>query len=838
MKQGNTSQNISSIDNFGYWDISLVGGKAYSLSNLFRGGFNVPKAICINTIAYKTYLNRDNSLIILINQLLGGKQQNEEIGTQLKDKFLAINFDYDFTNEILNEIKRLGNIDTDYFAVRSSATTEDLIEASFAGQHDTFLNVQGKIELILAIKKCWLSLWSTRAIIYREQKGINHSNAQMGVVIQKMILADKSGVTFSINPINGNTNQILINVVTGEGEKLVSGFATPCEFIINKTSNNLISSKVKSNQNCKLNTTEIKLLTEISKNIEFYFATPQDIEWSISNNQIFILQSRPITEFKKILNIKGVRGSWTRIGFDDWLRKPMSPLFESLVIPELNNVADAFIASKIKLYRNKPTWNSIDGFFYTKISFKYTLKAFLIPYLFIKLIKNIHTEWSNEFVSQHERRIDKLIRQETKTISEIKEHLQEVINANADAWSYIILTGICAKLSEIFFSLLFKIFVPTKYSFSYTEVLSGYFNKSIEADEAIWQVALNAKVNKKLFDYILLEGNCFNEISKLDEAWLQELKIWINKYGSRLFELDFIFPSMQDEPEMVLDIVRNYLKSNTTRSPYTIYYENYIKSKKIKFIFLNEICKKNIFGKLLLSAFNLAEKYATIRENRPFYLHYGWWLMRKDVIKIAKLAKDKKMLFNKNDIFFISKTQFEQILNSMETDNSLSVSELHLMSEIIHINKSIYEKRTKITTIPKTLSSNFIISRFLKFLSYGRKSKNNNIFSGYSGSSGISKGIICKIEGTSDFFKFKQDQILLALYTTPAWTPLFSMAGGIVTQHGGSLSHAAIVAREYQIPAVLGIDNIFQLLNDGDEVELNGNNGTLTLIQRNSVYEQ
>ena len=838
MKQSNTIQNISTVDNFGHWDISLVGGKAYSLSNLFRGGFNVPKAICINTIAYKTYLNRDNSLVILINQLLDGKLQNEEIGTQLKDKLLAINFDYDFINEILNEIIRLGNIDTDYFAVRSSATTEDLIEMSFAGQHDTFLNVQGINNLILAIKKCWLSLWSTRAIMYREQNEINHSDAQMAVVIQKMIFADKSGVTFSINPINGNANQILINVVNGEGEKLVSGIATPCEFIINKTSNNLISSKIKSTQNCNLKTIEINHLSEISKNIESYFGTPQDIEWSISNNQIIILQSRPITAYKNILNIEGVKGSWTRIGFDDWLRKPMCPLFETMVIPVLNNVADDFIARKIKLYRNKPTWTSIDGFFYTKMGLMFTLKTFLIPNLFMRLVQSIHKEWSIVFVSQHERRIDKLIRQETKTVSEIKEHLQEVLNANAEAWSYIILTGICAKLSEKLFSLLFKAFVPSKYSFSYTEVLSGYFNKSIEADDAIWQVALNAKMNKKLFDYILLDGNSFDEIGQLDKAWLQELKIWINKYGYRLFELDFIFSSMQDEPEMALDIVRNYLKSNTTRSPYSMYYENYKKSKNTKILFLNEICKKNIFGKLLLNSFILADKYAIIRENRPFYLHYGWCLMRKDVIKIAQVAKDKKILTNENDIFFISKIQFEQILNSMETDKSFSDQELNLIGEIIRTNKTIYKKRSKITSIPVTLSSNFVIRCLLMFFKSKRKSKNINIFSGYSGSSGIVRGIICKIENNRDFNKFKQDQILLALNTTPAWTPLFSMAGGIVTQHGGSLSHAAIVAREYQIPAVLGISNIFQILNNGDEVELNGNNGTVTIIKRNAVYEQ
>ncbi len=838
MKKSNTAEYISTFDSFGYWEISQVGGKAYSLSNLFKGGFNVPKTICINTSAYQAYINKDISIQILTNQLFEGKLQNEEKGRQLKDKFLAINFEHDFVNDILNEVERIGNIDTDYFAVRSSATTEDLIETSFAGQHDTFLYIQGKNNLIAAIKKCWLSLWSVRAIIYRKQKGIKQNVAQMAVAIQKMVIADKSGVTFSINPINGNTNQVIINVVNGEGDKLVSGLTTPFEFIINKTSNNLINSRNYSTQNDNLSTNEIYYLTEITKNIEAYFGTPQDIEWSIANNQLFILQSRPITAYQMKLSLDTVKGSWTRIGFDDWLRKPMSPLFESLVIPVLNNVADDFIVSKIELQRNRPTWTSIEGFFYTKIGFKFTFKSFLIPYLFIKLIKNIHMEWSNEFVSKHKSNIVKLVNKETNTISETKEHLQDVINANAAAWSYIILTGICAKLSEKIFSLLFKLCVPSKYTFTYTEVLSGYFNKSIEADEAIWQLALKAKKNKKLLDFILVNESSFDEINQYDIAWLKELEIWIKKYGHRLFELDFIFPSIQDEPDMALDIVRNYLKTDGTRSPNTLYYKNYENSKSIRNIFLNQVCKDIIFGKLLSNVFKLAEKYAMIRENRAFYLHYGWYLMRKDVIKIAQAAKDKNIFADVNDIFFISRIQFEQIIQLIETDNFNTEQDFTVMGEIIKTNKIIYAKRSKITSIPVTLSSNCIIHGLLKFFTLERKSKNLNIFFGYSGSSGIVRGIICKIEDNYDFYKFRQDQILLAIYTTPAWTPLFSMARGIVTQHGGSLSHAAIVAREYQIPAVLGISNIFQILNDGDEVELNGNNGTITLIQKNETYEK
>lgn len=837
MKKEFIGQRISTSGDFGFWDIAQVGGKGFSLSKLYEGGFNVPKSFCINTSVYQHYLNQDVTFTLLLNQFIANKLKQNELEEILKEKFLSIIFSVEFGDEILNEVSKLGDVNSDYFAVRSSATTEDLAEMSFAGQHDTFLNVQGIENIIQSIKKCWLSLWSSRAITYREQKKIKHSMAQMAVVIQRMIPAEKSGVTFSINPINGNTSQIVTNVVIGEGEKLVSGMETPCEYILSKSTHKILSSKIDNQQHTNLNSDELNLIVQTTKKIENYFGLPQDIEWSFAHSQLFILQSRPITTYPIVLDTERFTGNWTRIGFEDWLRKPMSPLFETLVIPILNNTADNFISDKINICRKTPTWTSIDGFFYTRISSKITFKTITVPYLFIKLVKNIYKEWNDDFVPQHETKIKELAQQDLKTATEIKAHLYKVIDANGLAWAYIILTGICAKLSEKVFSVLFNIFASSKYNLTYSNILSGYFNKSIEADEALWQLAIKVKKDKKLLDYILLGNNNLEKMSQLNQEWENNLKHWINIYGHRLFELDFVSPSIKDNPSIALNIIRTYLQNTTSNaSPRHKYLDSLQKAESSRDLFFNKICKNAILGSLLLKSFKIAENYAKIRENRPFYLHLGWHLMRKDILMLAKIAKDNNHLNKIDDIFFISKSKLEEILNLIESGNKLTNNELLSTTEIINNNKAQYEKRKKINTLPNIVSSNGILNFVIKLFSSKKHKKGINTHYGHSGSTGIVRGKICKIEDYEDFHKFKENQILLAPYTTPAWTPLLAIAGGVITQHGGALSHAAIVAREYQIPAILGVDNIFQLLNDGDEVEINGGQGLLTIIKKNETY--
>ncbi len=182
-------------------------------------------------------------------------------------------------------------------AVRSSATTEDLDEASFAGQQDTFLNIEGESAVIDAVKRCWASLFNARAIHYREKNNFKHDQAFLSVVIQKMVNADKAGVMFTMNPINKSYDEMIIEACFGLGEKLVSGEITPDTFIVDKKQENIKQEYLNFDKRT-LSLKELKALIELGKKIESHYNKPMDIEWAIENGSIHILQARPITTLK------------------------------------------------------------------------------------------------------------------------------------------------------------------------------------------------------------------------------------------------------------------------------------------------------------------------------------------------------------------------------------------------------------------------------------------------------------------------------------------------------------------------------------------------------------
>ncbi|WP_246941283.1 phosphoenolpyruvate synthase [Bacillus pinisoli] len=326
---------ILRFNEIGKNDIQLVGGKGANLGELTQNNINVPPGFCVTAEAYKVFI-----------EVSGISPQIEETINQL---------DYENTEQLLEASKRIrtlieetstpeiirAEIEEEYntfceqigkenvpVAVRSSATAEDLPEASFAGQQDTYLEVKGAIDVMEHIKKCWSSLWTARAIYYRQNQGFNHFEVSLSAVVQKMVDSEKAGVMFTANPVTHERNQIMINASWGLGEAVVSGIVTPDEYIVDKDTKKLIEtyiasknvmvvkrdigsgtaevavqdylgfSKVK--EQC-LSSDQILTLAEQALQIEEVYHAPQDIEWAFDHDlkELFILQARPITTLKE-----------------------------------------------------------------------------------------------------------------------------------------------------------------------------------------------------------------------------------------------------------------------------------------------------------------------------------------------------------------------------------------------------------------------------------------------------------------------------------------------------------------------------------------------------------
>ena len=296
----------------------LVGGKGANLGELSRiKGIRVPDGFCVTTEAYKKIIENNEDLISLMEELThltkGRREKIGEISTKIRIAIQSIPISKDMVEEISGPLRKFGGKDA--YAVRSSATAEDLPTASFAGQQDTYLNIIGKESILKHISKCWASLFTERAVIYRIQNGFDHRKVQLAVVVQKMVFPQSSGILFTADPITANRKIVSIDAGFGLGEAMVSGLVNPDIYKVGngKLIDKKISTKklaiytlkdggtkeqeIEPEQQDKqvLTDEQILQLERLGRKIEEHFGCPQDIEWCLANEGFYILQSRPIT---------------------------------------------------------------------------------------------------------------------------------------------------------------------------------------------------------------------------------------------------------------------------------------------------------------------------------------------------------------------------------------------------------------------------------------------------------------------------------------------------------------------------------------------------------------
>jgi len=311
-------ENIMWFKNINKNDVSKVGGKGANLGEMFSH-FPIPNGFCITVHAYKQFISFNNLQKKIDKQLenlnIEDSEKLENVSNAIGALIMNGSIPEELSKEIINNYQKL---DEWFVAVRSSATAEDLPNYSFAGQQATFLNVKENDKVLWAVKECWASLFTSRAIYYRQINNFEHSKVFISVVIQEMVNSEKAGVMFTVNPINKNQNEAIIEGSFGLGEMVVSGQVTPDNYIveknplkiknitINEKNRALYRNKDGDNEEVTLDEEkanervlsdeEIKNLTQFGLKIEKHYGSPQDIEWAFSKSgEIKILQSRAIT---------------------------------------------------------------------------------------------------------------------------------------------------------------------------------------------------------------------------------------------------------------------------------------------------------------------------------------------------------------------------------------------------------------------------------------------------------------------------------------------------------------------------------------------------------------
>jgi pyruvate,water dikinase len=340
VEEGHIMKHIYWFSEINKSDVAIAGGKGSSLGEMENTGFPIPPGFCVSADSYWMFV-KANKIDEMIQELLVGldisnNQKLNDAAAKIKDRIVSMPMPDEIRTEIIEAYKtlasKMGSAGKDvYVAVRSSATAEDLPQASFAGQQASFLNVKGQDEVVKAVKACWASLFESRAIFYRVEQGFDHMKVKLCAVIQAMVQSERSGVMFTVDPLSQDPNKMVIEAVYGLGEAIVSGAVTPDKYIIDKRMLKVLDRKIAKQEWMitrleeettkgfikkeyqalqKLADPQIQTLAGIGRKIEQHYGSPQDIEWAVEGDKIYIVQSRPITTLKGIKIAKPISAQY------------------------------------------------------------------------------------------------------------------------------------------------------------------------------------------------------------------------------------------------------------------------------------------------------------------------------------------------------------------------------------------------------------------------------------------------------------------------------------------------------------------------------------------------
>lgn len=301
---------VAPLQRFSHSDLASAGGKGANLGELVRAGFPVPAGFVVTTAAYDRFVAHNR-----LNETIAQALREGQGGALIRDAFEHASIPAEVEQAILAAYAQLGQ---GAVAVRSSATAEDLPEAAFAGQHDTFLNIIGAQAVLEAVRRCWASLWNDRAIAYRERRRVDHRTVKLAIIVQRMVAAEAAGVLFTANPVTGAREEVVIDASPGLGEAIVSGRVTPDRFVLQKRRwgwriveryvgrREVIvrarpgggTEQVDGSAIAGIPALPDRVLCQLARTgaaIQRHFGGPQDIEWAWDGKALFILQARPIT---------------------------------------------------------------------------------------------------------------------------------------------------------------------------------------------------------------------------------------------------------------------------------------------------------------------------------------------------------------------------------------------------------------------------------------------------------------------------------------------------------------------------------------------------------------
>lgn len=804
------------------------GGKANNLAILSQNKFNVPQGFVISSEDIEQILQR-----ILPNKEISLAKKRNTIQRNQSEFEPLINKSWAFCQDMF-----CANFT---IAVRSSANLEDGIEYSFAGQFTSVLEINSFIDYQKAFMSCLLSKYNPEPQTYCDSNQIDSNKLQLNIIVQQMVDADFSGVCFSVNPLTGNEKEMIIESISGLGEKLVQGQENPHSYLINWY-DEIITNQHKNNSVGLSKTILDKIVSESLK-IQQYFGVAQDIEWAVKDNVLHILQARPLTaiHFKTNYN-------WTNADLKDggvsseiatpFMYKLYETAFSTTISPYLKSIkihppyqpekwfTQFMLFSYWNLSAVKDGTKRIPGFVekefdedlgvkptykgkgeVTKISAKSLFNGLQILLAINKSAKNTINKSAAEL-----EKIDSIIsKYKHLNWNELSDTNFIAMATNLISKDYLFVEGSYFKViydnsnvTTLFKDLLAK--KNKKNSIHYLKLITGLQNLShLQPSFYLWKFSreiLN-DIDAKLYYLNITSKELGKRYHKGEEFPLRnKITLFLNKFGFHSEkELNILTPNWHENPQQALQTLFNFIHRPDNDNII-------IKNEKQKYIFEEEFSK--ITSTKLKKEIKKHRYFLWLREEyrdrstqmydviRQVFLHAGERLVKKGIV-----AK-------KEFVFFIAPDNIGELFKA----NSLILKKLH-KNQIIHKSFRNFKPPNEIW---RQSIADLIVN------------STEDSLKGIACSFGIVEGEIFLAKTVKDADNMPNDMIMLTQFTDPAWTVYFSKIKGLITETGGLLSHGAIISREYGIPSVLGVTNATTLLKTGDKVRLDGTSGFIEII--------
>jgi phosphoenolpyruvate synthase/pyruvate phosphate dikinase len=853
--------------------IERVGGKGASLARLINANLPVPEGFHITTDAYYKFVDEHDLQPCIDGALLQVDPANpetlEEASRIIRNAFLSASIPSELASAIVGAYGDLSGTNP-AVAVRSSATAEDLPEASFAGQQETFLNVSGANHVLKASKKCWASLWTARAIGYRLKQGIESEKIALAVVVQRLIPAEVAGILFTANPMNGNRDQAYISSSWGLGDAVVGGRVTADNFIVDVNKVEVVEREIADKEVMTVRTNgdtedqpvpqnlrrvpsledpDLITLTEIGVQIQDLYNMPMDIEWVLADGVFSIVQARPITALPdeplpppEEWELPHPKGRYMRASIVDLMPDPLSTLYGTMGISIYNRALVRFlneITNSKKDVIPEDLVLTIHDYAFMTVNFTagewWAMLSKLAPKL-IGLIREGPDHFREVALPQYQNIVAAL---EGKPLAEMSE--QEILKdarTLIDAAMYhlgvlqVDTLGASAG-SEGLFTAAYERFARQEGDPPAPALLMGYDTIPIQSEKSLYDLAKWVETEPVLRDYLLTTSSEDLAKAYIDEtqpetlpkelwlAWRSRLSEYLDAFGYIMYDLDFAKPVPADDPTPMLETVKMFLRGEGS-NPHERQRNLAEGRERAKREIIEPL--KGLRGWIVRKTFGWAESLAQVREDSIASLGLGYPRARKLLLELGRRVVTTGLLQDPGDIFWLTEDELERAIQALPDHKSLQP-----LVDDIEKRKSRVDAAKKVVPPTQLPPSKTYMGIPIEAFVPGEGGQEGDKLKGVGASAGTVTGEACVLHGPEDFDQMRPGVILVAKMTTPAWTPLFAMASAVVTDIGGPLSHGSIVAREFGIPAVLGTAMATRVIQSGWQITVDGNEGYVTI---------